>query len=64
MKSLGRLVEFAANVLIFAEQPQPKRFPLSHVCTAQHRLIDTLKAVVESIFECPSAGIDLDARRR
>ena len=59
LESLGGLVELAANILVFAEQPQPERFPLTHVRTAQHRLIDPLIAIVESILERPATGIEV-----
>lgn len=59
---LGRFGELAANILIFAQQPQPERFPLADVCTAQHRLIDPVVAIIESIFEGASTGIEIRAR--
>jgi hypothetical protein len=64
LDSLGRLVEFAANILIFAEQPQPKRFPLPNVCTTQRRLIDPAVTIFESIFERPAMGIEVSGQRR
>ena len=59
---LRRLGEFAANILIFAEQLHPERLPLSHVCTAQHRLIDPVIAIIESIFERAATGIEIRAQ--
>jgi hypothetical protein len=60
---LGRLVELATQILVFAEQPQPERLPLTHVCTAQHGLIDPVKAIIESIFERPATGIEIRTRQ-
>ncbi len=43
--------QFAANVLVFAQQPNPERLPLGDVGTGQRRLIDPLIAVFESPLE-------------
>jgi hypothetical protein len=64
LEKLGRSVELAANIFIFAEQLQPERFPLSHVYTAQHGLINSVIAITESIFERAATGIEVPAPRQ
>ena len=64
LELLGRLVELAANILIFAKQLQPERFPLTHVRTAQHGLINPVVAIIESIFERAATGIEVLTQRR
>jgi hypothetical protein len=61
---LGSLVQFAANIFIFNEQPQPERLPVCDVRTTQHCLIDPLITIIESDFERSTAGIEVRARAR
>jgi hypothetical protein len=61
---LGSLVQFAANIFIFIEQPQPERLPVCNVRTTQHCLIDPLITIIESDFERSTAGIEVRARAR
>jgi hypothetical protein len=51
------LFEFAANVLVFTEKPQPERLPLCDVRTRLNCLIDALKPVVETVFERSATGV-------